>query len=217
MKKIMKNCKINTSLPSPWGGVRGWGFLLVLLLLSMGLHAQTARQILDNAAAKVSNKGGASASFTMKQGNTTTSGTVQIKGNKFHATATGAELWFDGTTQWAYMTSTQEVNITTPTEAQQQQMNPYKFISLYRTGYNMTKKNVSGGYEIHLVAQNQRRTVQELYVTVSKAYVLKSIRMKSGRNWTSITVSNFRTQSLSDATFRFNASKYPRAEVIDLR
>lgn len=190
--------------------------LALMLVASMGMSAQTARQILDKTAAKVSNKGGFTATFRMSGGQSV-SGTVAVKGNKFHAVAGGGEVWFDGKTQWAYLAQTQEVNVTTPTEAQQLRMNPYKFLSIYKSGYNMTKKNVSGGYEVHLTAQNKQRSIQELYVTVSKAYVPKAVRMRSGKSWTTITVSNFRTQSLSDATFRFNAKKYPKAEVIDLR
>lgn len=191
--------------------------MLALVLASMTGHAQTARQILDKTAAKVSNKGGFSASFTMGSGRQKASGTVQVKGNKFHAKVQGGEVWFDGKTQWAYMSQTEEVNVTTPTEAQQMQMNPYKFLSIYKSGYNMTKKAVGSGYEVHLTAQNKQRTVQELYITVSRAYVPISVKMRSGKSWTTITVSNFRTQTLSDATFRFNAKAHPKAEVIDLR
>lgn len=194
-----------------------WSSILLLLLLAAPSKAQTARQILDKTAALVGNKGGASASFTMTSGKTKASGTISIKGRKFYAKASGAEVWYDGKTQWAYMASTHEVNVTTPTEAQQQQMNPYTFLNIYKNGYTLTKSAVAGGWQVHLVAQNKQRSVQELYVTVSKSYQPKSIKMRSGKAWTTITVSNFRKQTLSDATFRFNAKKYPKAEVIDLR
>lgn len=191
--------------------------LLLMVAMVPGATAQTARQILDKTAATVGNKGGASASFTMSSGKSKASGTVSIKGTKFYAKTSGAEVWYDGKTQWTYMPSTQEVNVTTPTEAQQLQMNPYKFLSIYKNGYTLTKTSVAGGYQVHLVAQNKQRSVQELYVTVSKSYQPKSVKMRSGKTWTTISVSNFRTKTLSDATFRFNAKKYPKAEVIDLR
>lgn len=191
--------------------------MAVMLMTAHRAGAQTARQILDKTAAMVANKGGASASFTMTSGKTKASGTVSIKGKKFYAKTSGAEVWYDGRTQWTYMPSTQEVNITTPTQAQLVQMNPYTFLSIYKSGYTLSRQAVAGGWQVHLVAQNKQRSVQELYVTVSKTYQPRSVKMRTGQAWTTITVSNFRAQKLGDATFRFNAKKYPKAEVIDLR
>ena len=80
-----------------------------------------------------------------------------MKGKKFFASTPNAKVWFDGKTQWSYMQATDEVNISTPTQAEQMQANPYSFIFIYKTGYNMSMKQVGGDYEVHLVAQNQKK------------------------------------------------------------
>lgn len=195
-------------------------FLLSLLFSATLIFAQNAtqaRKILDKTASIIGNNNGASANFSIsgKYGNT--SGTISIKGNKFNARTTQAIVWFDGKTQWTYVKANQEVNINTPTEAQQQSMNPYKFINIYKSGFNLSMKNVTGGWQIHMYATNQKRTIKEMYITIGKNYLPQTVKMRQSNGWTTIKVSNFKAQKLNDNIFRFNAKDYPQAEVIDLR
>ena len=113
-----------------------WLFV-AMITISLSAFGQSAQQVLDKTAATIGRKGGASASFRLdggKQG--AVSGTIAIKGNKFFANTPQAKVWFDGKTQWAYLTRTDEVNISTPTQAEQMAMNPYTFINIYKSGYN---------------------------------------------------------------------------------
>ena len=192
--------------------------LIMICALSMGIvNAQTAKEILDKTASVVNAKKGATANFTMNGVYGDATGTITIKGNKFTANTLQAKVWYDGKTQWTYMKSTQEVNVSTPTEAQQQAMNPYRFINLYNMGYDMSKKDVSSGYEVHLKANNAKRTITEMYITVNKSFVPITVKMKTAKGWTNINISNFKSKTLPDSSFRFNAKDYPKAEVIDLR
>jgi len=200
--------------------MRRFPFLFIALIITLGAYAQNSvqtRKILDKTAATIGQKGGASANFTMsgKYGNT--SGTISIKGNKFNARTSQAVVWFDGKTQWTYMKKSEEVNISTPTEAQQQSMNPYKFINIYKSGFTLGMNTVSDGWQVHLTAKNSARTIKEMYITINKSYQPTVIKMRQSNGWTTIKVSNFKAKNLSDATFRFNAKDYPHAEVIDLR
>lgn len=197
--------------------------IILILCITCGMtiqaqNATKARQILDKTAAIVGNKGGASANFTISGEKVNASGKISIKGNKFTATTPDATIWYDGKTQWTYMKSSEEVNISTPNEAQQAQMNPYKFITIYKNGYTLGMKNVSGGYEIHLTAQDQKRSIKEMYITVnSRTYLPTKVRLRQGSKWTTITISNFKSVNLSDGIFTFNSKDFPNAEVIDLR
>lgn len=192
----------------------------MLLVLTVSISAQNAtqaRKILDKTASIIGRKGGAVANFSIsgKYGNS--SGTIAIKENKFNAKTPQAIVWYDGKTQWTYMKKNQEVNVSTPTEAQQQSMNPYKFISIYKNGFKLGMKNVSEGWQIHLYATNQKRTIKEMYIVVGKNYLPKTIRMRQSNGWTTIKVTNFKAKNLADTMFRFNAKDFPNAEVIDLR
>lgn len=194
--------------------------IFMLLVLTVSISAQNAtqaRKILDKTASIIGRKGGAVANFSIsgKYGNS--SGTIAIKENKFNAKTPQAIVWYDGKTQWTYMKKNQEVNVSTPTEAQQQSMNPYKFISIYKNGFKLGMKNVSEGWQIHLYATNQKRTIKEMYIVVGKNYLPKTIRMRQSNGWTTIKVTNFKAKNLADTMFRFNAKDFPNAEVIDLR
>ncbi len=185
-------------------------------MLSFGIQAQTAQQILDKTAATMTGRGGVRANFIMSGAFGNTSGCIAVKGNKFNAVTPASIVWYDGKTQWTYMKNTQEVNVSNPT-AGQQSLNPCKFIYLYKNGYTLSSKTVSGGWLVHLVAKNTSRSIKEMYVTVSKSYQLKQVKMRQSNGWTTVNVSNFRNASLSDSQFRFNSKDYPNAEVIDLR
>lgn len=203
--------------------------LSILLVAAMAVVASVqsmaqsnpaqARAILDKTSKVIGHKSGVSAAFTLNNPTTgNVSGTIAVKGGKFNARTPQAIVWFNGKTQWTYMKKTQEVNVTTPTQAQQMTMNPYTFINLYKTGYNMTLTQNAQSYEVHLTAQNKKRTVQELYISINKkSYVPSRIKMRQNSTWSTITVSNFKAKNQPNSVFTFNQKDFPQAEVIDLR
>ena len=194
------------------------GFLMTLLLFATATFAQSAKSVLDKAAAAVSNQNGVSANFTMTTKNGSTSGTIAIKGNKFHATTPQAIVWFDGKTQWTYLKKNEEVNVNTPTPAEQQAVNPYNFINMYKKGYKYTMNASGNEYIVHLTATNKSAKIQEMFINVDKSsYVPTQAKMREGSKWTTFTLSNLKKSTLSDGLFRFNSKDYPSAEVIDLR
>ena len=193
--------------------------IIMMLLLSVGAQAESAKRILDKAAATVSNPGGVQAHFQMisKQFGTT-EGEIAVKGNKFHATTPDATIWFDGKTQWTYMKGNDEVNISNPTEAQLQAINPYNFINIYKKGYKLEAKKVDHFYEVHLIPTDKNRKIQEMYIVVDEtSYHPTHVKMKQKDKWSTIVISRLKTASLSDNLFKFNSKDFPQAEIIDLR
>ena len=191
--------------------------VMSLLMVSVFTFGQAAKSVLDKTAAAVSNKNGVQANFTMTGGMGDVSGTIAVKGRKFHATTPIATMWFDGKTMWTYMKKNEEVNITTPNEAQLQKINPYNFINLYKQGYDMTMSKSDKTYTVHLTAKNSNK-IQELFITVDKnTYHPTQVKMLQGKKWTVFDISNLKAQTLSDAIFTFNSKDFPSAEVIDLR
>lgn len=192
--------------------------LILGIALSIGTFAQNAKTVLDKCAKQLTIKTGASANFSVSGGSEgNTSGTILLKDKKFKVTTPEMTVWFDGKTQWSYMKSTNEVNISTPNESQRMSINPYSFLTLYKSGYNMSMKTLNNGYEVHLKAIHPARSMQEFYVTVSKSYVLQKIKMLQGKQWLTINVSNIKSAKQSDNTFTFNKNQYSSAEIVDLR
>ena len=194
------------------------GIIMVAALMSMGSFAQSAKAVLDKAAGTITAQSGVKANFKMTTANGSTSGTIAIKGKKFYATTPQAKVWFDGKTQWTYLKNNDEVNVSNPTEAQLQAINPYNFIHLYKRGYTYTMNTAGTDYVIHLVANSTDRKIKELFISVNKkTYQPKQVKMLQGKKWTTFDINSIKKANIADSQFRFNAKDFPKAEVIDLR
>ena len=192
---------------------------IMMLLICIGAQAESAKSILDKAAATVSNPGGVQANFQMisKQFGST-SGTISIKGHKFHASTPQAIVWFDGKTQWTYMKNNDEVNVSNPTEAELQSINPYNFINIYKKGFKLSSKKVNDSYEVHLKSTDKNRKIQEMYIIVDQqSYRPTHVKMLQNGKWSVLLISGLKSTSLNDGMFQFNSKDFPQAEIIDLR
>ena len=193
-------------------------FLITAMLMSVATYGQTAKSVLDKAAATVSAKEGIKANFRMSGTHGNTKGSIAVKGRKFYATTPQATVWFDGKTQWTYMKNNDEVNVANPTESQLQAINPYNFINLYKKGYNYTLNKSGNDYVVHLTASNPQTKIKEMFISVDKkSYHPTQIKMLQGNKWTIFYITDLRKEALPDSQFRFNAKDFPTAEVIDLR
>lgn len=197
-------------------------FLLLLVLFSFGANAQNAaeaKSVLDKTAKIVGRSGGAQANFTISSSKIgSTSGTLAIKGRKFHASTPQAIVWYDGKTQWTYMKKTNEVNITVPSQAQRMRMNPTTFINLYKSGYDLSMTSNGSTYTVTMKAKSSKRSVQEAVVSINKStYIPTSVKMRQGSSWTTISISGFKTKNQPNSVFTFSSKDFPQAEIIDLR
>lgn len=192
--------------------------LMVVGCFSMSMAQTSAKQVLDKCAATVTAKDGVQADFTMTSAQYgSASGTIAVKGRMFHAKTAVASMWFDGKTQWTYMKKNDEVNVTNPTDAQLQSINPYNFINLYKKGYKYTMTTADAAYTVHLTSTKKAR-ISELFITVDKkSYQPKEVKLLQNKKWTTFTISNLKQVKMDDAAFRFNSKDFPTAEVIDLR
>ena len=97
-------------------------------------------------------------------------------------------------------------------------MNPYRFINMYKTGYNLGLTDKGKAYWVHLTARNPKNSVPEIYILIDKKTSHpETIKMRRGKEWTTVTVRNFKAGRLADSVFTFNAKEFPHAEVVDLR
>ena len=197
-------------------------YLLVLILfLSVSLSAQKdkqAREILDKTANALQQAEGIRATF-----GGTGNGTLLLKGNQFYLNSGGIQSWFDGKTQWSYLESSEEVNVSNPTPEELQTINPYALLSIYKNGYNYkyagTKsRNGKQGFEVILTPEN-KQDITSITLFVSQTYQPLYIKVEqNNKSANEIIVTSYQTnQPLDNATFKFDKKKFPNAEVIDLR
>ena len=116
-----------------------------------------------------------------------------------------------------------EVNLTTPTPEEIQQINPYTFVDLYKSGYRLSVSDATyqgkSCYEVRMVATRQGSSISEMRITIDRSsYLPHSIRIREGADWTRIRVKSLATgKSWADSVFRFDSKKHPGMEIIDLR
>lgn len=214
--------------------MRKYIFSVLIALLSLPVIAQQqsqAKVVLDKTAEAFRKAGGVKADFTVK---TVTNGLVegvengmiQLKGEKFVLKTSDIITWFDGKTQWSYVTRNDEVNVSNPTQEELQQINPYTFLYMYQQGFSY-KLGATGTYrgkavwEVVLTARDKKRELEHITLFVTKdtyepLYISLQQRGQQTRN--EITVTSYQTKrNYADQVFMFDKKRYPGAEVIDLR
>lgn len=213
--------------------MRRFAFSVLIALLTLPAFAQQqvqAKVVLDRAAAAFRNAGGVKAGFDVKvfsKGRPAgeTAGVIQLKGEKFKLETADVITWFDGKTQWSYLPDSDEVNISNPTPAELQSLNPYALLQLYQHGYVCKlgpMKNFRGKpvYEVILTAVNRTHEPLSMRAVVAKdtyrpLFIAVEQRDKSRSE---ITITSYQTgQKYADTLFVFDKKQYPQAEIIDLR
>lgn len=199
-------------------------FLLVALpTLFSAAQSSKAKNILDKTASAIRSAGDIKAEFSASSSSGKMNGTIYIHKSMLHLQSTNIKCWYDGKTLWTYRKSTNEVNITTPTQAEKQNLNPYFFISIYKKGYAYTIKNANirgkACHEITLNATTRNSKLEKMIVYVDKKtyYPLRVCLQRNEKN-TSIDILQCQTkQKFNESTFRFKKNEFPGVEVIDLR
>ena len=204
-------------------------FLITATTALAGTKDAATRKVLDATSAHLSKVGGMSIKFKAttligKNAQGTTSGTMNIKGKKFQLISSDMLAWYDGKTQWSMIPGDEEVNMSEPSDAEQQAMNPYTFLSLYKKGFNYKMKkgtltNGKEGYKIFLTADNKKQEIREMYLEVDNSYNPVRVSIRQGKNnWTRIVITSFKQgQTFKDCDFEFPQKDYPLTEIIDLR
>ena len=199
------------------------GCMLLCLALPVLAQQEGARDILRRAADTFLREGGVYVSFSLRSSEGLSSGTLRLKGEKFVLEAGGMTTWFDGHTQWTYLPSSDEVNISEPTDEELQTLNPYAWLYLYDREYDLQSlpSETSGQYKIEMSARSAGEQVERLVLWLDKSGlhpVKFSLTLAGNVEPTLITVRDYRTrQPYTDAMFVFDPGEYPTAEVIDLR
>lgn len=81
--------------------------------------------------------------------------------------------WFDGRTQWSYLASSDEVNVSEPTPEELQGINPYAWLSLYKKDYKLKVAKIGNAsdnttYKVVMTATKRDQDIQCIILYIEK-------------------------------------------------
>lgn len=150
-------------------------------------------------------------------------GNFTMKENKFILNTAEMNVFFDGKTQSAYMTSVNEVSITNPTEKELAETNPMAIISSYKRKSTIKFAKSSNSKSVHvieLIPKDKNSSFKKIVLNVNKINnypLIIELIDKSGMI-TNLTLTQFKSGlNIGDNAFVFNSKKYKDIEINDLR
>jgi outer membrane lipoprotein carrier protein len=198
---------------------------------SLGKSDAAAKAILDNVSAKFKTYKSVEANFSLSITDAngkvegTKKGVLYINGSKYRVNISGQEIYSDGNNIWTYDKSANEVQITkfdpsantiTP---QKMFTNFYDKDFLYKLN-GETKEGKRTLQEIELTPVDKTKTFFKVLVEIDKAsknIVSTKVFEKNGNRYI-YTITSMKTNTNPpDSLFIFDAKKYPKVEVVDLR
>lgn len=210
--------------------------LSMLLLLLTPLVAQSpevlkAREILDKVSARTKSYTTIKADFSFTLENLqaqitdTHNGAILIKGDKYKVNLMGVDTYFNGNTMWMYMREANEVNISGPDMMEDDSLNPATIFSIYEEGfkYMHAGETTLNGKRVDIIdlfpeKRNQPYTRIKLFIYKDNLQFARIMQIgRDGNNYI-IDVKKMETNvPADDSLFRFDASKHPGVEIVDLR
>lgn len=197
--------------------------ILSLLLLCVGAicAAENPAQTLRRSAGKLKSAKSLHVTYTAVADGYTHEGTLVIQGDMFIISSPQMKSWYDGKTQWTYASQIGEVNIITPTSEEVRQINPLAIISSFTNNYTATAlKSAPGTSSVLLTARNPKADIRSADITVDdkSLYPTRLLLTMSNNQTVTIDIKDIRAGDLLPAdNFRFNKSRYPDVQVVDLR
>lgn len=198
--------------------------MLASMVLSCGFmnaSAQDAIGILNRVIEAYDNSKGIEASYSMTYDKTTDYGSIDMEGEKFRILSEDLKCWFDGKTQWAYSTMTDEVNVTEPTVDELQMSNPYIALKAFKdNSQNSVVITQDGSYLLSLipVEEGDIKLIQ-LFIDKNKYQITKAVFSMVDNSMYTITVNNYVTgKKFSSKIFKYDSKYVPKGtQIVDLR
>lgn len=215
--------------------MRGLSALFLLFLCFIQVQAQVqdpeAKAILDAVAKKYRAMDAYKTHFTQTIKSNTgdvygqQEGNIIVSGTKFHITMDQMEIFCNSKTVWTYMKDVNEVQIT-KYEKDGQQVTLSTIYEIYKEGYKYilygTKK--INGKLTHIMDLEPTDHTEEivkirLWVEKSSREIVQwKLFMRGSNDRQLFEIKDFKANvPVNRDMFVFNKSKYPKAEVIDLR
>lgn len=159
--------------------------------------------------------------FTLWQDGNSTTGRLIVGGQKFFLTTPEMKIWFDGASQWSYLKSAGEVNLSRPNRDELAQSNPLSILSSINNNFTFRRLPSEDGFDkIELTPNRPSDDFAKAVVTIATSSSMpRELSVYDGQgNVATVKISSSKAGAeLPIATFRFNPKQFPGVEVVDLR
>jgi len=207
-------------------------FFSFLLLSSIHSSAQSdkkAKDLLDKLSNKTKGLKSYKVQFTFvlnnrdQNINQTKDGILTVKGNKYHLKFDGQEIFCDGQNIYTYMKASNEAQIQSSDDLDEESITPEKIFTIYEKGFKfrLNEEDKSMGSSIKVVdlyplePKKKDYSIIRLYIDEGKLMVQKAlIRGKNGSDYTYNIKSMENNPEVIDAYFVFDKAKYPGVKII---
>lgn len=200
----------------------------ILLILAIAgvfvgaFSAETADAVLKRAAQTIKSADGISASFTLNSGGQTLTGTLKSSGDKFSLQTSTTSVWYDGKTMWTHNSKTNETTVTFPTSSEVAEVNPLYIVHVYSNNFTVAyaKSQTKGSKTIVLTPKSRKLGYKSVHLTIPDKSSFPSRVVVIPLSGQKITVNIEKTTTgvkQAASTFVYPKSKYPKAEIVDLR
>jgi outer membrane lipoprotein-sorting protein len=212
-------------------GILTFVFTAYLGLAQAPATDKKAQDILNGVSARYKSYKSVRSSFTITVENpkdkskTTEKGTLYIKGSKYKLDIAGQEVISDGKTRWTFVKDANEVQIDNQ-RTDENTITPTNIFTMYEKGWQSRymgekKLGTQAVHEIELIPVDpKKKNIFKVKLTINKtdkSILVAKMFDKNGSIQT-ITVDKFIPEGASDETiFVYSATKYPGADVVDLR
>jgi len=151
-------------------------------------------------------------------------GSITVKNDKFALVTPDMLVWFDGKTQWTYLSRNDEVNISEPNGADLRAINPLFFLRDYNKDFKAsyigesTSANARTAHDLRLTPK-KKDDIENIDVQIEKASHLpvRIVAALTNGMRNTVTIREITASKQPDNAFVFPAEKFPNVEIIDLR
>lgn len=198
--------------------------IIIFLWTQFSIEVQgalTPEQVAQKTASVISSAKTISAAFTINGNGRKSQGSVKCTGNKFAVSLPEVSTWYDGKALYTYNPRTAETTVTTPTASELKESNPLLYVkgagSNYSYKFSTVKRN--GKYVVDLTPIKRSTGINKLTITVnSENFHPERIVVTTSAGVMAIDITSFKTgMPIPAADFNYPKSKYPKAEIVDLR
>lgn len=198
--------------------------LLPVMAAAQQSRTQDAASVLEATVHKLNAAPSVHTSFTLTANGQTLKGVMTAAGRCFYIKSDGGEYetWFDGKTQWTWSAATNEVNMTEPTPEEIMETNPFAIATEATKIYNVSLVGKDGPTVLLRLTPKRGAATQVaeavLKIALPSNFPAELKVTLKDRQVLSFCFNDMAVgKKLDVREFKYDPSKHPGAEIIDLR